>query len=108
MARVDLNCDIGESFGRYTLANQEEILEHVTSANIACGFHAGDPSVMRETVKLAIKHNVKIRAHPGLGTGRVWTSRNGDFTSRSLRYGCLSNRCTAGISFDRRGEECNM
>ncbi|CAM5220147.1 5-oxoprolinase subunit A OS=Ureibacillus acetophenoni OX=614649 GN=pxpA PE=3 SV=1 [Ureibacillus acetophenoni] len=66
MARVDLNCDIGESFGRYTLANQEEILEHVTSANIACGFHAGDPSVMRETVKLAIKHNVKIGAHPGL------------------------------------------
>ncbi|SOC41478.1 5-oxoprolinase subunit PxpA [Ureibacillus acetophenoni] len=66
MVRVDLNCDIGESFGRYTLANQEEILGHVTSANIACGFHAGDPSVMRETVKIAIKNNVKIGAHPGL------------------------------------------
>nr|WP_106782970.1 5-oxoprolinase subunit PxpA [Lysinibacillus timonensis] len=66
MVRVDLNCDIGESFGRYTLANQAEILEHVTSANIACGFHAGDPSVMRETVKIALEKNVKIGAHPGL------------------------------------------
>ena len=66
MVHVDLNCDIGESFGRYTLANQKEILEHVTSANIACGFHAGDPSVMRETVKIAIENNVKIGAHPGL------------------------------------------
>lgn len=66
MVRVDLNCDIGESFGRYTLENQAEILEHVTSANIACGFHAGDPTVMRETVKIAIENNVKIGAHPGL------------------------------------------
>lgn len=66
MVHVDLNCDIGESFGRYSLANQKEILEHVTSANIACGFHAGDPSVMRETVKIAIENNVKIGAHPGL------------------------------------------
>lgn len=64
--QVDLNCDIGESFGRYTLANQNEILKYVTSANIACGFHAGDPSVMRETVKIAIENGVKIGAHPGL------------------------------------------
>lgn len=66
MVHVDLNVDIGESFGRYSLANQKEILEHVTSANIACGFHAGDPSVMRETVKIAIENNVAIGAHPGL------------------------------------------
>lgn len=64
--RVDLNCDIGEDFGRYTLANQKEILQYVSSANIACGFHAGDPSVMRETVKVALDHGVKIGAHPGL------------------------------------------
>lgn len=63
---VDLNCDIGEDFGRYTLANQKEILKYVTSANIACGFHAGDPSVMRETVKVALENHVKIGAHPGL------------------------------------------
>ncbi|MED1468567.1 5-oxoprolinase subunit PxpA [Bacillus salipaludis] len=66
MFKVDLNCDIGESFGRYRLAEQKEILKYVTSANIACGFHAGDPSVMRETVKLAIENQVKIGAHPGL------------------------------------------
>ncbi|MBO0587948.1 5-oxoprolinase subunit PxpA [Sporosarcina sp. E16_8] len=66
MFRVDLNCDLGESFGRYKLGEQQEILKYVTSANIACGFHAGDPSVMRETVKLAIENGVKIGAHPGL------------------------------------------
>ncbi|MFD0826969.1 LamB/YcsF family protein [Neobacillus sp. M.A.Huq-85] len=66
MFKVDLNCDIGESFGRYRLAEQKEILKYVTSANIACGFHAGDPSVMRDTVKLAIENQVKIGAHPGL------------------------------------------
>lgn len=66
MNYVDLNCDIGESFGRYTLGNQNEILKYVTSANIACGFHAGDPSVMRETVKIALANGVKVGAHPGL------------------------------------------
>jgi 5-oxoprolinase (ATP-hydrolysing) subunit A len=66
MFKVDLNCDLGESFGRYKLGEQQEILEYVTSANIACGFHAGDPTVMRETVKLAIENGVKIGAHPGL------------------------------------------
>lgn len=66
MFRVDINCDLGESFGRYKLGEQQEILKYVSSANIACGFHAGDPSVMRETVKLAIENGVKIGAHPGL------------------------------------------
>ncbi|MGG0540245.1 LamB/YcsF family protein, partial [Priestia aryabhattai] len=64
MATVDLNCDLGESFGNYRLGNDKEILRYVTSANIACGFHAGDPSVMRETVKLALSENVAIGAHP--------------------------------------------
>lgn len=66
MFTVDINCDLGESFGRYKLGEQEEILKYVTSANIACGFHAGDPSVMRETVKIALANNVQIGAHPGL------------------------------------------
>ncbi|MCC9135624.1 LamB/YcsF family protein [Pontibacter silvestris] len=66
MFTVDLNCDLGESFGVYNLGNDEEVLQYVTSANIACGFHAGDPSVMKKTVKLALKHNVAIGAHPGL------------------------------------------
>lgn len=64
--KIDMNSDLGESFGRYTLGEQEEILKYVTSANVACGFHAGDPTVMRETVKLAAANGVKIGAHPGL------------------------------------------
>jgi len=66
MYRVDLNCDLGESFGAYKIGSDEAILEFVTSANIACGFHAGDPGVMRKTVKLALANNVAIGAHPGL------------------------------------------
>ncbi|TCP57603.1 UPF0271 protein [Tumebacillus sp. BK434] len=64
--RVDLNCDMGESFGAYELGRDEEILAYVTSANIACGFHAGDPSVMRKTVQMALEKGVAIGAHPGL------------------------------------------
>lgn len=66
MYRVDLNCDLGESFGAYTLGVDKEILQFVTSANIACGFHAGDPGVMRKTVDLALRNQVAIGAHPGL------------------------------------------
>ncbi|MEC1180441.1 LamB/YcsF family protein [Metasolibacillus meyeri] len=66
MYKVDINCDLGESFGNYRLGETEEILQYITSVNIACGFHAGDPAVMRETVKLALKYDVKIGAHPGL------------------------------------------
>ncbi|MTT31863.1 5-oxoprolinase subunit PxpA [Terrilactibacillus sp. BCM23-1] len=66
MGFVDLNCDLGESFGAYKLGMDNEILDYVTSANIACGFHAGDPSVMRKTVTLALGKGVQIGAHPGL------------------------------------------
>ncbi|EZP76964.1 LamB/YcsF family protein [Parageobacillus genomosp. 1] len=74
MTRIDLNCDFGESFGVYQLGEEEEILRYVTSVNIACGFHAGDPLVMRKTVRMALEKNVAIGAHPGfpdlLGFGR--------------------------------------
>ncbi|PIQ20652.1 MAG: lactam utilization protein LamB [Cytophagales bacterium CG18_big_fil_WC_8_21_14_2_50_42_9] len=63
---VDLNCDLGESFGAYHLGNDEAILPFVSSVNIACGFHAGDPAVMKKTVHLALQHEVAIGAHPGL------------------------------------------
>lgn len=66
MYRVDLNCDLGESYGSYKIGIDEEILKFVTSANIACGFHAGDPTVMSKTVRLALKNGVSIGAHPGL------------------------------------------
>jgi UPF0271 protein len=66
MFTVDLNCDMGESFGAYRIGRDEEILPYITSANIACGFHAGDPGTMRKTVQRALSHNVMIGAHPGL------------------------------------------
>ena len=71
---VDLNSDLGESFGSYTMGMDERILELISSANIACGFHAGDPDVMHKTVQLALKNGVAIGAHPGfpdlVGFGR--------------------------------------
>lgn len=66
MITIDLNCDLGESFGHYKLGENTAILQYITSANIACGFHAGDPSVMRETVARCIEHQVSIGVHPGL------------------------------------------
>ncbi|MGO4790121.1 LamB/YcsF family protein [Paenibacillus sp. 2KB_20] len=66
MVRVDLNCDMGESYGAYKLGHDTELLRCITSANIACGFHAGDPAVMRATVRQAIESGAAIGAHPGL------------------------------------------
>lgn len=66
MHTVDLNCDLGESFGSYKMGMDDQVLDYVTSANIACGFHAGDPATMRKTVRLALEKNVGIGAHPGL------------------------------------------
>ncbi|MTV81582.1 LamB/YcsF family protein [Secundilactobacillus folii] len=66
MPQVDLNCDLGESFGRYTLGLDDQVLPYITSANVACGFHAGDPEVMQHTVDLAVADHVQIGAHPGL------------------------------------------
>ncbi|KON88391.1 LamB/YcsF family protein [Sporosarcina globispora] len=63
---VDINCDMGESFGSYKMGRDEEILDHITSANIACGFHAGDPATMRKTVRMALEKNVGLGVHPGL------------------------------------------
>ncbi|RPI76422.1 MAG: 5-oxoprolinase subunit PxpA [Desulfobacteraceae bacterium] len=72
--KIDLNADVGESFGAYTIGRDEELLPLISSANIACGFHAGDPGVMRRTLALAQKHGVAVGAHPGfpdlLGFGR--------------------------------------
>lgn len=74
MVFVDLNSDLGESFGSYKIGNDDAVMKFVTSANIACGFHGGDPLVMEETVKKALENNVAIGAHPGfpdlMGFGR--------------------------------------
>ncbi len=74
MYAIDLNCDLGESFGNYTLGMDKEVLPLISSANVACGYHASDPLVMRETVDMAAKCGVGIGAHPGfpdlMGFGR--------------------------------------
>lgn len=66
MPTIDLNCDMGESYGAWTLGQDAAVLAHVSSANVACGFHAGDPDTMRRTVRLAREHGVAIGAHPSL------------------------------------------
>lgn len=63
--KIDLNCDLGESFGRYTLGNDAALMPLITSANIACGFHAGDANVMQAALRLAKRHGVAVGAHPG-------------------------------------------
>jgi len=72
--QIDLNCDLGESFGRWSLGHDAELMRSITSANVACGFHAGDPGIMRETVRLARENGVAVGAHPGfpdlVGFGR--------------------------------------
>ena len=66
MQSIDLNCDMGEAFGQYQMSKDEILMDYISSANIACGFHAGDPGIMENTVKLAIQKGVAIGAHPGL------------------------------------------
>ncbi len=66
MKMIDLNCDMGEAYGNYAMPNDDRLMDYISSANIACGFHAGDPAVMQQTVALAIKKGVAIGAHPGL------------------------------------------
>lgn len=63
--QVDLNCDLGEGYGDFRVGNDEETMPHITSANIACGFHAGDPMVMANTIGIAKKCSVAVGAHPG-------------------------------------------
>ncbi len=64
MPTIDLNCDMGESFGAWTIGNDAELMDFVSSVNIACGFHAGDASVIRKTIETAIEKKIKIGAHP--------------------------------------------
>ncbi|MGB9684271.1 MAG: LamB/YcsF family protein [Candidatus Bathyarchaeales archaeon] len=72
--QVDINCDLGESYGAFKVGNDEKIMPYITSANIACGFHAGDPITIAQTIALAKKHRVAVGAHPGypdlMGFGR--------------------------------------
>ncbi len=76
MKSIDINCDMGESFGAYRMGHDEAILPYISSANIACGFHAGDPATMKKTVSMAMEKGVAIGAHPGLPDLQGFGRRN--------------------------------
>ncbi len=101
MYRMDINCDMGEGFGIYHAGDDDALISYISSANIACGFHASDPCIMNHVVKLAKKHRVAIGAHVGypdiLGFGR----RNMDLSTDEIitytvyQIGALQGFCTA-------------
>ena len=101
MSRLLLNCDIGESFGSWTMGLDAEVMPFIDCANIACGFHAGDPSIMRKTVALALAHNVKVGAHPAyqdlVGFGRRSMACSAQELQDLLHYqiGALDGICRA-------------
>jgi len=82
---IDLNSDVGESFGNYTLGLDEEVIPLISSANIACGYHAGDPAVMRRTIALAKKSGIGLGAHPGLPDLVGFGRRNMDVTLEEIK-----------------------
>jgi UPF0271 protein len=88
--KVDLNCDLGEGFGHFKAGHDNEIMPFITSANIACGFHAGDPVIMARTVKLALDNGVSVGAHPGfpdlLGFGRRYMELSPEELKNAIIY----------------------
>lgn len=127
MPSVDLNADMGESFGPWKMGDDESLLKIITSANIACGFHAGDPDVMASTMKLAAENDVGIGAHPGFPDLQGFGRRNMKLPHDNLRnlvryqlgaaigmatavgtkvrhlklHGALANMCSADINMAR-------
>jgi UPF0271 protein len=96
---IDITCDLGESFGIYKLGRDEEVIPFITSANVGCGFHGGDPTVMRKTVALAREHGVAVGAHFGFpdlrGFGRRWMRIERDDLINDIIYqvGALQAIC---------------
>lgn len=101
MPSIDLNCDLGESFGAYTIGMDSAVIPYITSANVACGYHAGDPLVMQKTVAACKAHGVHIGAHPGypdlMGFGRRNIAATPAEVKAYVQYqvGALSAFCAA-------------
>lgn len=99
--KIDLNCDCGESFGNYVLGLDEQIMDYVSSINVACGFHASDPLTMQKTVKTAAKKNIGVGAHPGYPDLTGFGRRNMDIAPKELKaivqyqIGALTAFCRA-------------
>ena len=101
MISIDLNCDMGESFGAWRMGSDAEIMNYVSSVNVACGFHAGDATVMRQTVEAAAKKNIAIGAHPsfpdlqGFGRREMKMSEQEIFDVVIYQISALSGICRA-------------
>ena len=101
MYKVDLNSDLGESFGAYTIGLDKEVIAHISSANVACGYHAGDPLVMDATIGLAKEAGIAVGAHPGypdlIGFGRRNIACSPKDAKAYVKYqlGALMAFCTA-------------
>ena len=99
--KIDLNCDLGESFGNYKIGMDGEVIKFISSANIACGFHASDPLVMEKTVALAKENGVKVGAHPGFPDLAGFGRRNMNVSPKELKamvvyqIGALNAFCKA-------------
>jgi len=85
MKTIDINCDMGESYGNYHIGNDQAIFPYITSSNIACGFHGGDPVHMEKTIKGAIQHQVQVGAHPGFPDLPGFGRRNMDLVPDELK-----------------------
>src|SRR5258706_8332056 len=101
MKTLDLNCDMGEGLGGWKMGDDAALLDHVTSANIACGFHAGDPGTIHRTVKLALDKGVALGAHPslpdlqGFGRRRMNVSAAETYDMVLYQIGALAGFATA-------------
>jgi UPF0271 protein len=89
MQGIDLNCDMGESFGSFVMGMDSEVMPHITSANIACGMHAGDPTGIVRTVRSAAEHGVGLGAHPGLPDLVGFGRRKMDVTAEEVYHDVL-------------------
>jgi UPF0271 protein len=90
MSSIDINCDLGESFGQFIMGNDDAIFPHISSCNIACGFHGGDPLHIENTIKKALQYNVQIGAHPSYpdlaGFGRRKIVLSSEELKSSIKY----------------------
>ena len=91
MYKVDLNSDLGESFGNYTIGNDDKVIPLITSANVACGYHASDPVVMDKTLGMAKEAGIRVGAHPGLPDLMGFGRRNlSSALTRQRLMSCIS------------------
>lgn len=104
--KIDLNCDMGESFGRYALGSDAAMMPHITSANVACGLHAGDPLVMAATVRLAVRHGVGVGAHPGFPDLQGFGRRKMDLSPEEIEAFVLYQ--VAALAGFARAEEAEL